>query len=81
MARAWRRCRAGASERLAYLEMALYGVDSLRAKAKNLVDAVSSDDTGKLVGGQWMAGNGGLLSRATIAAADALRLELAKWPK
>ena len=68
-------------ERLAYLEMALYGVDSLRAKAKNLVDAVSSDDTGKLVGGQWMAGNGGLLSRATIAAADALRLELARWSK
>ena len=52
---------------------------SLQAKAKNLVDAVCSDDTGKMIGGQWVAGNGGLLSRETIAAADALRLELARW--
>lgn len=55
------------------------GVAGLTAKAKNLVEAVSSDDTGKLIGGQWVAGNGGLLSRATIAAADELRLELARW--
>ena len=54
-------------------------VNALTAKAKALVEAVGSDDTGKLIGGQWVAGNGGLLSRATIAAADALRLELAKW--
>ncbi len=48
-------------------------------KAKALVDAVSRDDSGIMVGGQWVAGNGGLLSRETIASADALCLELDKW--
>lgn len=54
-------------------------ITGLAEKAAALVEAVGSDDTGKLIGGQWVAGNGGLLSRATIAAADALRLELARW--
>ena len=48
-------------------------------KAKILVDAVSRDDNGIMVAGQWRASNGGMLSRETIAAADALRRELENW--
>jgi hypothetical protein len=51
----------------------------LIAKAKALVEAVGQDDNGRLVAGQWVAGNGGLLSRETIKAADALRMEIDKW--
>jgi len=51
----------------------------LIAKAKALVDAVSLDDTGRLVAGRWVGGNGGLLSRSTLQAADALRAELELW--
>jgi len=45
--------------------------------AQGLVDAVQADDVGSMVAGQWVGGNGGLLSRATIAAADRLRSALA----
>lgn len=53
-------------------------IDSLRIEAKALVDAVTSDDSGTMVAGQWTGGHGGLLSRATIAKADALRRTLAR---
>lgn len=46
-------------------------------KAKALVDAVQRDDTGSMVGNQWRGGNGGLLSRETLVAADDLRREIA----
>ncbi|GEM_PF-2998554 len=45
----------------------------LRRRAKALVDAVTFDDCGSIVGGHLVGGNGGLLSRETIKAADALR--------
>lgn len=51
----------------------------LLAKAKALVDAVSHDDNGSMIAGKWIGGNGGMLSRETIKAADALRLELDGW--
>ncbi|MFA5898830.1 MAG: hypothetical protein WC829_06920 [Hyphomicrobium sp.] len=54
-------------------------MDHLVAKAKALVDSVSHDNNGSMVAGQFMGGNGGLVSRETIAAVDALRLELDKW--
>ena len=46
------------------------------AKARALLDAVTFDDSGVLVAGSYRGGNGGLLSRETIKAADALRLVL-----
>jgi hypothetical protein len=56
-------------------------IDTLLAKAKALVDAVSFDDSGSMVGGQYQGGNGGLLSRETMKVADTLRLELDLWKK
>lgn len=53
----------------------------LRKKAKALVDSVRNDDGGQLIAGQWVGGNGGLLSRETIKAADALDVELLKVGK
>ena len=41
-----------------------------------LVEAVQRDDTGLLVGGKLVGGNGGLLSRETLIKADMLRREL-----
>jgi hypothetical protein len=54
-------------------------IHALTAKARAVVDAVSRDDNGIMVAGQWTASNGGMLSRETIAAADALRRELENW--
>jgi hypothetical protein len=46
---------------------------SILKAGKVLVDAVSFDDCGALIGGRFMGGNGGLISRQTIEKADALR--------
>lgn len=46
---------------------------SLLKAGKALADAVSFDDCGALIGGRFMGGNGGLISRQTIEKADALR--------
>jgi hypothetical protein len=54
-------------------------IHALTVKAKAVVDAVSRDDNGIMVAGQWTASNGGMLSRETIAAAGALRRELENW--
>jgi hypothetical protein len=54
-------------------------VRDLIAKARALVDAVSLDDTGRLVAGRWVGGNGGLLSRSTLQVSDVLRTELERW--
>jgi hypothetical protein len=48
------------------------------SKAKALLEAVDFDNSGAMVGGQWMGGNGGLISRDTIKAADELRKALAR---
>lgn len=55
--------------------------EKLAEKARALLDSVSHDDSGSMVAGQWVGGNGGLLSRATLEAAQVLRLELDNWPR
>ncbi len=52
--------------------------DTLISLSKALVDAVAFDDCGRIIGGQLVGGNGGLLSRETIKAADRLRLALSE---
>lgn len=46
------------------------------AQAAVVVAAIEHDNNGSMVGGQWMGGNGGLLSRETIVEADKLRRAL-----
>jgi hypothetical protein len=50
--------------------------DPLAKKAQALLDAVSFDDHGSLVGAEFRGGNGGLISHDTLKAADILRAEL-----
>lgn len=45
----------------------------LFVKAKALIAQIAIDDAGTLVGGQWLGGGGGLLSRDTLMLADAVR--------
>ena len=54
-------------------------IPDILAKARALVDAVAFDDCGQLVGSQLVGGNGGLLGRDTIKAADALRVALSQF--
>jgi hypothetical protein len=51
----------------------------LLAKGQALVDAITFDENGAMVAGEWRGGNGGMVSRSTIMAADALRAELLAW--
>lgn len=46
---------------------------ALAIKARALLDAVDFDNNGKMVAGVYRGGNGGLISRETIIAADGLR--------
>jgi hypothetical protein len=46
--------------------------DFVRA-AKELVESISFDDNGALIGGRWMGGHGGLLSDETRKKADVVR--------
>lgn len=48
-------------------------IERLKLAAKELVEAINFDDNGALIGGKWMGGNGGLLSRETLEKADAVR--------
>lgn len=41
--------------------------------SRELVDSVSFDLNGNLVGGKWMGGHGGLISSETLKACDRLR--------
>lgn len=50
----------------------------LVADAQAVVDAVTLDENGKMIGTMWQGGNGGLLSRDTLKAVDRLRLTLAR---
>ncbi|MEO6013934.1 MAG: hypothetical protein ABIQ30_10170 [Devosia sp.] len=52
--------------------------DNVISLSKALVDAVAFDDCGRIIGGQLVGGNGGLLSREAIKAADQLRLALSE---
>lgn len=49
----------------------------LASAAQELVDSITFDDCGSMVAGKWMGGNGGLISRDTIAKADAVRRAIA----
>jgi hypothetical protein len=51
--------------------------DEIVTLSRALVDAVTMDDSGMMVGTIWQGGNGGLLSNDTIKAADRLRRALA----
>lgn len=62
-------CRGGVT-------MADTVLESVIARARALVAAVTFDDSGAMVGGQWVGGHGGLLSRETLRATDRLRLAL-----
>jgi hypothetical protein len=44
--------------------------------ADDLIAAIQRDDTGTMVGKSWVGGNGGMLSRDTLAAVDRLRMAL-----
>lgn len=55
------------------LEQSMSG---LMSDAQKVVDQVTRDDCGQMVGQIWMGGNGGLLSRETLKAVDKLRLTL-----
>lgn len=50
-------------------------------KARILMEAVDFDNNGAMVAGQLVGGNGGLLSRDTIKAADELRKALPAVPR
>lgn len=50
--------------------------DELAKAAKALLDAITFDDCGAMVGGKFVGGNGGLISRETIRKADDLRRAL-----
>lgn len=56
-------------------------LERLRDATKELVDSVDFDVNGALIGGKWMGGHGGLVSKDTIAKADAVRRALAALPK
>jgi hypothetical protein len=45
-------------------------LDDIVKLSRALVDAVTMDDSGMMVGTIWQGGNGGLLSNDTIKAAD-----------
>lgn len=47
--------------------------ERLLAAAEALVDSISFDENGALIGGRWMGGHGGLISQETHIKADALR--------
>ena len=48
-------------------------------QAERVIEAVTNDDSGRLVANQWVGGNGGLLSRDTIREVDKLRNEVNQW--
>lgn len=52
--------------------------DEIASAAKALLDALTFDDCGAMLGGKFVGGNGGLISRETIRKADELRRALAK---
>jgi hypothetical protein len=54
---------------------------ALLALAQSLVDSISHDENGAMVAGQWVGGNGGLLLRETIVAADKLRRAILEFKK
>jgi hypothetical protein len=52
--------------------------DEIATAAKALLNALTFDDCGAMLGGKFVGGNGGLISRETIRNADELRRALAR---
>ena len=52
-------------------------VKRLENAAKQLVDSISHDEQGTMIGGKYQGGNGGLISPATIRKADEVRRAIA----
>lgn len=58
--------------------------DALNAfieRAERVIAAVRNDNIGVLVGGQYVGGNGGLLSCETMVEVDALAREIDQWKR
>lgn len=51
-------------------------VRNLSSSVKALLESISFDDNGALIGGKWMGGHGGLLSEETRKKADDVMREL-----
>lgn len=51
---------------------------ALRARIQALIDAIDFDNNGAMIAAEYRGGNGGLISRNTIRAVDALRRALAE---
>ncbi len=47
--------------------------DEIIAAARKLIDSITRDESGILVGELWQGGNGGMLSIETLKARDQLR--------
>lgn len=62
-----------------YARVHAEALGNVLACAASLVAAVQFDDSGQLIGTQWVGGGGGLLSRDTLKAADALRNALDRF--
>jgi hypothetical protein len=54
-------------------------VSELKIAARELLDSVSFDENGELIGGKWMGGHGGLISQKTHQKADTLRRVLSRF--
>lgn len=51
-------------------------IQNLIIAANELLDSINFDDHGALLGGKWMGGHGGLISKKTFQKSDALRRAL-----
>lgn len=51
-------------------------IEAFVAETRDLVEKVTFDESGRIVAGHWVGGNGGLLQRETLAATDVLRRRL-----
>ena len=51
-------------------------LDRIIASVTELVASIARDENGELIGGHWIGGNGGLLSRESHAKADEVRRAL-----
>jgi len=51
-------------------------LEAFVAETRDLIEKVTFDESGKMVAGLWVGGNGGLLQRETLHATDVLRRRL-----
>lgn len=58
------------------ITLSLAELKAFVAETRDLVEKVTFDESGRLVAGKWVGGNGGLLQRETLAATDVLRRRL-----